>query len=561
MYKLLSFSIIQLIVLIVVQSISAQIAPNVYWIQFSDKEGSLYSVDNPIEFLSQRSIERRSFQNIPVTEEDLPVNQWYVDAVADVDNVEVLNVSKWFNSVTIFTEDNQALEEIELFDFVSQIKSSKLLKKRDLDFEVTIPVHKNYSEEDYGPSFNQLSMLHGDYLHNQNKLGQEMLIFVCDAGFENMPVLDAFTHLFEEERIIGTRDFVEGDDDVFAHHGHGTAVMGTMAGKLIGSLIGTAPAASYFLARTENSGSEFLVEEYNWVSAAELADSIGADVMNTSLGYTTFDDPSMNHAYDDLDGQTTTIAIAAGIAATKGMLIVNSAGNYYNDPWYHIGSPADAIDILAVGAVTASGNHASFSSAGPSFDGRVKPEVMAQGAQAITVSSSMDQNGQVVSANGTSFSSPIMAGISACLWQAFPDATAMQVRQAIIESANRYTNPSDELGYGIPDFEMAYQFLASIVGLKDSVIPGNEGKYIQQASPNPVTDQLEILIHGLTGKEEQCQIRLYSISGALLYEIDSPIQPIGLTQFTIDMSGFSAGLYTLVCAGNTGFQSEKIIKQ
>lgn len=538
-------------------AVHSQIAPNRYWVQFVDKADSPYSIQNPEAFLSERSLDRRAKQNIEITEEDLPVNQSYIDQVLEVGEVQLLNRSKWFNAITIFTLDSDLIDLIEDLDFVGQVKSANVLKKGKMEEEQPYTSQKSYDPIDYGPSYNQLEMLNGQYLHNLDYLGQGMIIFVCDGGFNRLDERTAFDHLFDTGRILGTRDFVDGDDFVYESSTHGTSVMGTMAGILPGQLIGTAPEASYFLARTEDVSSEFMIEEDNWVAAAELADSMGADVINTSLSYTTFDDASMDHTYQDLDGQTTRIAIGAGIAASKGMLIVNSAGNYYSQSWYYIGSPADAFDILAVGALTSEGVHASFSSAGPSADGRVKPEISAQGSAAVSTNTGSDEISFV---NGTSFSSPIIAGISACLWQAFPDATAMQVRSAIIESASLYQNPNDMVGYGIPNYQLAYESLESIVGIKDSVLPGKEKRYFQLVAPNPVSDQLRLLIHGTATAEEVCKLQLQNSSGQMVYQIQFDLPALGLSEIFIDMSNYSAGVYTLICSGNSVQEVQRIVK-
>ncbi len=261
--------------------------------------------------------------------------------------------------------------------------------------------------------------------------------------------------LWEQDKILGYRDFVDPDGDIFNSHPHGTYVLSVMGGYLPGRYSGAALGASFWLLRTEDASSEFRIEEYNWLAGAEFADSVGADIINSSLGYTRFDNPAQNYEYSDLDGQTTIVARAANKAFSRGILVVNSAGNYGAQSWRYIGSPADAHGSLAVGGTNNEGQRVNFSSAGPSADGRVKPDIMAQ-AQGVAVLNLMGTTGN---ANGTSFSAPLIAGIAACLWQKFPEATNEQIRNAIVRSADRYMMPDSLYGYGIPDFGKAIVIL------------------------------------------------------------------------------------------------------
>jgi len=537
--------------------VHAQSAPDKYWVEFTDKNDSPYSIENPIEFLSQKSIDRRANQNIDVIEQDIPVNQTYISQVLALGDIDLLLRSKWLNAITVHLTDESLIDDILALDFVSQIKSAKMYLKGDYEQEEIPVTSKQYDPSDYGVSFNQLDMLNGYYLHEQDLLGQGMLIYVCDGGFNHLDERTAFNHLFEAGRIIGTRDFVDGDDFVYESSTHGTSVMGTMAGIIPNELIGTAPEASYFLARTEDVGSEFLIEEDNWIAGAEMADSLGADIMTTSLSYTTFDDPSQDHVYEDLDGQTTRVAIGAGIAASKGMLIVTSAGNYFGGPWHFIGSPADAFNVLAIGAVTAEGDHSSFSSAGPSADGRVKPEIVAQGSAAVSTATGSDG---IAFVSGTSFSGPIIAGISSCLWQAFPNATSLEVREAIIQSASQYDSPDETLGYGIPNYQFAYEMLSDATGIKDSVLPGRENFYFQSVSPNPFSDKLRILLRSKSGNNEDAILSLYDYRGKILKQLEFNLAANQLNEFIVDLSDISAGLYSLEYKSQSAREVIKVVK-
>ncbi len=448
-----------------------QVAPDKYWIKFTDKNNSPFSVDNPSAFLSQRAIERRLKQNIPVMENDLPVNQSYIDSVTST-GVTLLTVSKWFNSVTIYTTDTNALNIINSFSFVqSVVKASSgkitgatkpffanehiedFIEKQGKNKEVKSNAY------DYGSALNQIQMLNGDSLHDLGYDGDGMIIAVLDAGFLNVNTLSAFDSLWNSGRILGWKDFVSPQSpNIFSSHSHGCMVLSTMGAYLPGQMVGTAPKASYFLLRTEDGATENLIEELNWASGAEFADSAGADVINSSLIYTTFDNPALNHTYQDMDGNTTPITIAADIAASKGIVVCNAAGNSGNSAtWPYIGAPADGDSVFTAGAVTSSGSYASFSSKGPTSDGRLKPNVVAQGSGTTVIS---PWSGSVTTGSGTSFASPITAGMVTSLWQAHPEKTNMEIMYAVEQSASQYSNPDTLRGFGIPDYFNANKILS-----------------------------------------------------------------------------------------------------
>jgi subtilisin family serine protease len=537
-----------------VVSVYGQSAPNKYWVEFTNKDGSPYSIENPEAFLSQRAIERRSDQGIEITEQDIPVNEDYINQVLELGDIELLLKSKWFNAITIETDDLGLIAAVEQLSFVNQVKSMSKYKKDKKEEEVPLGDQKDFNSDEYGPSYDQLEELNGEALHQYNYLGNGKLIYVCDGGFTNMNNVDAFDHLYASNKIVGTHDFVDGDDDVYHGSTHGTIVMGTMGGVIPGLLKGTAPEASYFLARTEDVGSEFLIEEDNWVSAAEMADSLGADIITTSLSYTLFDSTNQNHSYEDLDGQTTRIAIGAGIAAQKGMLIVVSAGNYYNQPWHYIGSPADAFGILAVGGITSDSSHSSFSSAGPSADGRVKPDVSARGTAAVTANSG---NNGISLVNGTSFSAPIISGISSCLWQAFPTATSVQLREAIIQSAHLVNNPNDMLGNGIPNYGKAMNYLQDLLGVAPFMEPISS--IIQRVYPNPFENNMTVEMRAPNGGSDKGVLSLYDSRGAKVYELNVTLE--GKNSIQINLSGINlaSGVYSLEYIGNVSQESVKVV--
>lgn len=467
----------------------AQTGPDAYWVRFTDKDATPYSIGEPEQFLSARAIARRQAQGIAIDALDLPVDPAYISAVLATGDVQLLNRSKWFNAITVRTTDEAALAAIAQLPFVSQVRGTRRLvgqppstEKFGLLAEPAI-VARGGQPEDYGASWTQISMLNGQGLHAMDAKGQGMLIGVLDSGFDRADELAAFDDLRAREGIVLARDLVDHDGDVYADHWHGRSVLSCMAGMLPGYLQGTAPLADYALVRTEAVAYELVIEEDNWVAGAELLDSLGCDVLNTSLGYTTFDVPEQDHSYADMDGATARISIAAGIASQKGMVPVQSAGNSGWSAWYRIGAPADAFDILAVGAVNFQGAAAGFSSRGPSADGRVKPDVMAMGVDAIGL---RVQGDSIAPLNGTSFSAPILAGLVACLWQLHPQRTAHDIMDAVRRSAHLWSMPNDSMGYGIPDFMQAHAWLTATGVAEHAAEPAI-------VFPNPFEDQLALL--------------------------------------------------------------------
>ncbi len=490
-----------------------------YWIQFSNKDNSPYSVSSPLAFLSQRAIDRRTSQGIPVTVQDLPVNPAYLAAVSAT-GATLLNPSKWLNGTTVLVSGPAILNQILGLPFVSEAvyvapssKGNGSISPKWEQFEKMNPFAqhppvpgsvKHAAVFDYGSSYNQIHMLNGDLLHELGFRGQGMLIAVLDAGFFEVDINNAFDTLWDHNQILGTHDFVDGGN-VFDDNSHGTYVLSIMGGNIPGQLIGTAPKAHYWLLRSEDTNGEYLIEEYNWVSAAEFADSVGADIINSSLGYTVFDDPAMDHSYEDLDGLTAPGSRGAAIAAAKGILVCNSAGNSGGSAWEHIGVPADADSIVSVGAVNDQGNYASFSSTGPTPDGRIKPDLSTQG-EGTWVAGSWG----VFPGNGTSFSSPVLAGMAACLWQANTALTNFQVIQAMKQSASQFNNPDNFLGWGIPDFQMALMILSE--QNYPNLDEGNSPKIF----PNPFSDVLRI---GFTlNDSQQVSIEVFDITGSKVYD-------------------------------------------
>jgi serine protease AprX len=518
-------------------------APSKYIVRFTDRNGSPYSTSNPSAYLSQRAVTRRAVQNIPIAQNDLPVNPSYIASVLNTGSVQLLNRSKWFNAISIYTTDANALNSIQNLPFVVSVDpvqrhASPLMNESETapsaqKVEPQADISQQFSFN-YGPSYNQIAMLGGDCLHNMGFQGQGKLIAVLDAGFYSVDTLPAFDSLWINNQVLATWDFVQGNSSVFEDNMHGEMTLSCMAGNLPGQLVGTAPKAQYLLLRSEEAATEYVIEEFNWVAAAEYADSAGADVINSSLGYTTFDDPSQNHTYSDMDGNTAIISIGADIAVSKGVFVVNSAGNEGGSSWMYIGAPADGDSVLAVGAVDAGGNYANFSSRGPSADGQVKPDISAQGQGTIVAA----PGGGIQPANGTSFSSPVTAGLVACLWQAHPGLTARQLYYAIIESGSQYGSPDTYLGYGIPDFCAANLILG---GADPAQF---ESDNLMTVYPNPFGDSFEFSFY--SDSKQPVIIELFDVTGRKVASGSYDVAMRSHNNYMVTAPGLRQGIYLLV---------------
>jgi serine protease AprX len=445
-----------------------------YIIKFKNKGTNPFSIANPSAYLGPRALQRRLRYNIAIDSLDLPVTPRYVDSVRLAGAVTILNTSKWLNQVTIKTTDAAALAKINSFPFVvsaaavaSFTNEQPVPVNKILDNVIDVPILagntgnsfvEGTSENiySYGKSNGQVRIHQGEFLHNHGFRGEGMQISVLDAGFFHYLSLPTFDSVRANNQIINTWDFVVNDASVDEDNTHGMNCLSTIAANMPGLFVGTAPKANFCLFRTEDVASETRIEEHNLSAGYERADSIGVDVCTISLGYTTFDFASQNYVYANMDGNTTMSAIASDIAAKKGMLPVIAAGNEGNSGWHYIATPADADSAMTVGAVDTLGVVGTFSSYGPSSNGRIKPNVAAVGRAAVVASPS---TGQPVFGNGTSFATPNIAGLTTCLWQAFPEFNNMAILDAMQRSASKYTTPDDRVGYGIPDMKKSFALL------------------------------------------------------------------------------------------------------
>ncbi len=437
-----------------------------YVIRLKDKGTNPFSISNPIQYLTQRSIDRRTRQSIAIDSTDLPITPRYIDSIRMAGAVTILNTSKWLNQVAIQTTDAAALAKINSFPFVistgplaprNSLVDKPVNKKLDAELtETPNPTAPNMTTADYynyGASYGQVRLHNGEFLHNRGFRGQGMRMAVLDAGFFNYLTLPTFDSVRNNGQILGTWDFVAGNASVNEDNAHGMQCLSTIAANMPGVFMGTAPKTSFYLYRTEDVASEYPIEEQNWVAGMERADSLGIDISSTSLGYFTFDNPIFNYTYANMDGNTTLSAKGADLAAKKGIICVLAAGNEGNSSWRFIITPSDADSVMAVGAVNTSGVVGSFSSYGPSSDGQIKPSVAAVGVSAVIANTSTGQPGF---GSGTSFACPNMAGLTTCLWQAFPEVNNMRIITVMQESATRANNPDDRVGYGIPDMKKAF---------------------------------------------------------------------------------------------------------
>ena len=512
---------------------------------FADKENVQTSIDNPLTILTQEAIDRKQLHNVAIDERDVPVTESYITQIKNTSGITVWAKSKWLNCV--YVQGTEAtIENLLGLPFVTDIewmdKSLNLMPVTVGNTPDKFEVEQQRVTYNYGSAANQIEMIRGDFLHEQDFTGEGMVIAVMDSGFPNFSTNPAFSDIINEGRLLGTFDFFSRTTDVTGTGSHGVRTTSDIGGFIQDDFVGTAPNASFYLFRTEYGPEENPREEAWWVEALERADSLGVDVVNTSLGYQDYDNPNYTHTYEDLDGLTTISARGANIAFEKGMLLVTSAGNDGNG-FGTVGTPADAPGLLSIGAVDADGFYASFSSRGPTVDGRIKPDVMAQGQSAAVI----DVSGGVDFSSGTSFSSPIMAGAVTCLWQSRPEVRNELIMQIVRESAHLYDNPTNEMGYGIPNFEEAYNALQTL---------GNEQEFLSQnfaIYPNPVKDVLHI---SFPENMTKATLEVFNVLGEKVFS-----ENVSSNLGQVNLSQLNSGVYIARITSEVAHNSFKIIKQ
>ena len=531
-------------------------------VYFNTKPNSVAFFANPSVELSARSLARRTAQNIVLDITDAPISSTFIAQVDASTGITVLAKSKWLNCIYVrgLQTDIVALTALT---FVQNVKflDASITARPGQKFPKEVLISKNKSiinnnpaqqpntVFNYGGSYNQIHMLNGDYLHQQNFTGSGKVIAVLDAGFPGVDSAQPFQRLITNNQILGGYDFVNDNNDYFSGDSHGTSVLSLIGGFTPGKLIGTAPDAKYYLYQTEDNESispynENPVEEVNWVEAAEEADRVGADIITSSLGYFGFENDAYSHIYEDMTGDKNFASKGLNFAFSKGIICLISAGNSGNDIEPHIGVPAEATKALTIGSVQNNRTRSSSSSIGPSFDGRIKPDLMSQGVNPVV----SDTSGNfTTSGSGTSYSCPIMAGLFACFWQAVPTLTNQQVIDLVRQSADNFLSPDNQYGYGIPNFQLA---------LNNATLTSKNFETTNKSfivSPNPTNDFVEIAF------PNQLNTAIFSIYNLLGQNILN--NEISVTNSKVDLSNLNSGVYIFKIEANNFSQSGKVIKK
>ena len=531
----------------------AQIATNIYWVQFTDKNDSPYSIDAPEAYLTQRALDRRARLGIAIDEYDLPVNPQYLQAVAEC-GAQLINPSKWLNGVSVYTSSASVVEAINALPFVEAVREcpndpkAQELKQRWMENEMKAVEAPRAMHEYYGGGYTQATQLNINVLHDLGYRGEGMVVAVLDGGFIGTDIHPCFDNMREEGRLLGTRDFVFGSTSVYSQSTHGTSCLSTMAAYVPNTFVGTAPKASFYLIHTEDGESETILEEYNWVSGAEYADSLGVDVCSTSLGYIDFDSnmSQWDHPFEHYDGHTAPMTIGAEIAASRGIICLNSAGNE-GDGVCTLGIPGDAEHILTIGAVDDQGDRAYFSSVGPTYDGRIKPDVMAMGQGTYVASGNPNGwYGPYYNGDGTSFSNPVMAGAVTCLRQAYPNASVQEICDVVRQSGDRANNPDNYYGYGIPDFSAAFE----VLHVEDTFVPQNN---ILTVFPNPSNGEVHVQLNEVSVAE----LGVFDIMGRQMKSYH--FNGLNHTTFERYLNELGSGVYFIKADSEYGSQTVKLV--
>ena len=501
---------------------------NRYMVFLKDKNGSTFTTSQPSAFLSQRAIDRRIRQEIAILEQDIPVNKNYVEGIRNT-GASVFFQTRWMNGVLVQC-DASLITSIENLPYVDRVDfvapNAKLLNNGRKDINL-----KNQNHTTSTQTQTQLQMIGLDEMQDAGYNGQTIQIGIFDGGFEGVNTATPFQHLFDDASIdlSVSKDFVRNSSNVFQYDDHGTQVFSVIAAFQEGSFTGGAYEANYQLYVTEDAGSEYRIEEYNWLFAAERADSAGVDVINSSLGYYDFDDATMNYPKSAMDGNTTVVTRAAQLAANRGIVVVCSAGNEGANAWQIITAPADARDVLAIANVNSSGLRAVSSSIGPSADKRTKPDVAAMGVNTTVIK----PDGSIGAASGTSLSSPLITSLVAGLWQRYPELTNKEIMDAIRKSASQASSPDNLLGFGIPNFKAAVNYLES---------SPQENAF--EVYPNPVLMDTVTIVPFDPNQVAYCHVEILSSQGQVIYDADVNFSWLNRS-FTANLAQAAAGIYFL----------------
>ena len=523
-------------------------------IYFKDKAGTPFTVSQPEAFLSARALARRQRQQIAVLPRDLPVSPAYVQQLKAVPGAQLWYTSRWFNAAVVAC-DSATLKQMQALPFVrsAQTLNRGLPGRRKPKGDDPEPTAERTAgtRSQYGKAYAQAQMLGAVQMHDAGFRGEGMQIAVFDAGFPGVNTASAFSSITQENRLASTFNVVDKNSQVFQRDSHGTHCLSTIGGNEPGTYIGTAPKATFRLFVTEDIYSEHPVEEANWLIAAEYADSAGVDIISSSLGYSTFDYPSIDYTYADMNGRTALSTRAATVAARVGMVVVSSAGNEGASNWRYITAPADADSILTVGATDSLAFVAGFSSRGPTADGRIKPNLAAMGVQTAIVSPS----GSVTRGNGTSYSCPVLAGMVAGFWQANPRLTAQQVISFLQRSGTRATTPNDEIGYGIPNFGRAYN-LANPNAPLAAAAP--EPRHELLIYPNPSKDDELYLQLAVGFQAVPLQVRIFDARGALVAE--QQVAPTSAAAVRLQPGLLTKGVFTCTVSNGREQRTVRFVK-
>jgi hypothetical protein len=532
--------------------VSVSNGQNRYAVHFKYKPQDSYSLSRPAEFLSAAAMERRAKFQIPVDSLDLPLSAKYVSEVASKSG-KVLYQITWLNATLVEASPEQ-ITAINALPFVEKVvlaapgMSSNGRLGTGFGNKIGTNSTLNTNAKTAATPYDFQNELIGiPVMHGEGYKGKGITIAVFDAGFPGVNTISAFSHLFTNNQIVGTKDFVHLENtNVYSFNQHGTNALSLIAANQENLLVSGAPDSKYILGITEDVPTEYRIEEYNWVRAASWADSLGADIISSSLGYWDFDDPSMDYTKEDLDGKTATITKGASVASDKGILVVTSAGNYGSRGASSIIAPADAEGILSVGAVNSSLSRAGFSSQGPTADGRFKPEVSAFGNSAQVIRS----NGTLGPSNGTSFSAPQVAALAAGLWEARPDWTKDKLIEYILRSSSQYEKPDNLLGYGIPDFSKAYygEILSILTLEKESDF---------KVYPNPLNGG-DLFVQ--FGKSLTGEFSIYDVNGKEIQKIE--IQRESVSQpFEISLPNIPKGMFLVQMQSGRDVKRTKLLKR